>query len=244
MQIRRNGNNNRMARGAPETTSYQEEVEAMKRALEWVSVQAAHNVTILIVTDSQSLCEALSSSNEELWEIQGLIDACCQELTIQWVPGHAGVEGNELADRHAKAATSLDEEPRKVAFNSAKSHIKRIIGEKMTLSPEVKEAYSSFSRVTEARIKSRADQVLLAQLRSGHHKAFGDYQLRLNPESDPTCSRCMEAADSVKHWLTECPATLESRTRLFGRHDVGLKALTEHPEKCVALAKQFGVTSC
>ena len=148
-----------------------------------------------------------------------------------------GVDGNELADRHAKAATSLDEPPRKVAFSSAKSHIKRNIGEKMTPSADVKEGYSCFSRVKEARIKMRDEQALLAQLRSGHHQAFGDYQQRLHPESDPTCGGCNGAVDSVKHWLTECPATMVSRTRLFGRHDIGLMVLTEYPEKCVALAK-------
>ena len=102
-----------------------------------------------------------------------------------------------------------------------------------------------FGKTNPHRINSSTHRLLKLSNFSGRHlwmakRAYYKKGLLLKE----AISRCMEAADSVKHWLTECPATLESRTRLFGRHDVGLKALTEHPEKCVALAKQFGVTSC
>ena len=103
------------SKGAPATTSYEEEVAAMGKALEWVNDHAGERVSVLIITDSQSLCVALREGNENLNNIQMLIDTCDQEIMIQWVPGHAGIEGNELADKHAKDATKLNEPPRKIS---------------------------------------------------------------------------------------------------------------------------------
>ena len=233
-----------MVKGAEETSSYEEEVEAMKKALELINLNAGEGVSILIVTDSQSLCVSLSGPSTSLDEIHLLLDNCKHQLTIQWVPGHAGIEGNELADRHAKQATSLPEPPRSVTLGSAKSVINRTIGEKLPIRDDIAEAYSGFSRASEVQIQERDDQRLLAQLRSGQHKAFGDYHKRLNKEHDPTCHRCHLTADSVKHWLTECPATMETRAKLFQTRDNGLRVLSTHPMECVTLAKKFGVLSC
>ena len=231
-------------RGAQHTSSYEEEVEAMRRAVDWVNMNATEGVSILIVTDSQSLCIALCSQNDELDEIWNLLDECDQRMTIQWVPGHAGIEGNELADQHAKEATKLPDPPRGVSFNSAKAMINRAIGEKKPVRASIATAYSNLSRTKETLITSREEQRCLAQMRSTHHKAFGDYQQRLHADHDPLCHRCYMTNDSVPHFMTECPATMEERAKLFQSRENNLGVLTSHPEECVALAKKFGVMPC
>jgi len=231
-------------RGAQHTSSYEEEVEAMRRAVDWVNMNATEGVSILIVTDSQSLCIALCSQNDELDEIWNLLDECDQRMTIQWVPGHAGIEGNELADQHAKEATKLPDPPRGVSFNSAKAMINRAIGEKKPVRASIATAYSNLSRTKETLITSREEQRCLAQMRSTHHKAFGDYQQRLHADHDPLCHRCYMTNDSVPHFMTECPATMEERAKLFQTRENNLGVLTSHPEECVALAKKFGVMPC
>ena len=94
-------------KGAALTTSYEEECEAMKMAVSWIATYADESVEVLIVTDSQSLCKAIIEQNEGTDVLRTALDNCQQKIKIQWIPGHAGVEGNECADRHAKAAAKL-----------------------------------------------------------------------------------------------------------------------------------------
>ncbi len=231
-------------RGASHTSSYEEEVAAMHKAIEWVIGHATEAVSILIVTDSQSLCIALSGLNDELAAIQRLLDDCSNQLMIQWVPGHAGIEGNELADHHAKQAAKLPDSPRGVSYNSAKAFINRAIPEKHPTRAEISAAYSNFSRVKEARVTDRNEQRCLAQLRSTQHKAFGDYQQLLHSDHDPICHRCYLMNDSVQHFFTECPATRGERIKLFQRHDNDMGVLSSHTVESVTLAKKFGVLAC
>ena len=122
--------------------------------------------------------------------------------------------------------------------------INRAIGEKKPVRASIATAYSNLSRTKETLITSREEQRCLAQMRSTHHKAFGDYQQRLHADHDPLCHRCYMTNDSVPHFMTECPATMEERAKLFQTRENNLGVLTSHPEECVALAKKFGVMPC
>ena len=51
--------------------------------------------------------------------------------------------------------------------------------------PRPNQAYDGKTRKQEERIQPRSDQVLLAQLRSGKHKAFRKYQNALDGFTDP-----------------------------------------------------------
>ena len=141
-----------MVKGAQETSSYEEELEAMKQVIDWINAHAGEGVTILIVTDSQSLCRSLCDQSEGLEEIHLLLDECTHHLNIQWVPGHAGIEGNELADHHAKQAANLTEDPRSINLGSAKPVSNRSIKEKLPIREDVVCAYSCLSRTLEARV--------------------------------------------------------------------------------------------
>ena len=69
------------------------------------------------------------------------------------------------------------------------------------------EVYGALSKERESQVKTRADQSLLAKLRSGHYVGLRAYQNRIDGVSDPTCPQCGEEEQDLEHWLTRCPAT-------------------------------------
>ena len=85
-------------RGALYTCSYEEEVEAMRIATKWIKENCEPETKILICTDSQSLCMALQSLNPETDGIRHNLKDHKGEITIQWIPNHSNVLGNEMAD--------------------------------------------------------------------------------------------------------------------------------------------------
>ena len=101
--------------------------------------------------------------------------------------------------------------------------------------------YRYFSKEKEKDITTRADQVNLAQLCSGHHKSLKAYANRLDDEVDPTCPDCGEEPQDLKHWFEICKGVQITtlKQQMFGGEtvkDVGL--LTKCPKESVTLARR------
>ena len=98
----------------PIASSFTAETFALKQGLDWCR-PTSHLMTckfqsVLFLTDSRSALSILSSAPpyllpESLWNAWSLANNTI--LCFQWVPGHAGLPGNENADLLAKASASL-----------------------------------------------------------------------------------------------------------------------------------------
>ncbi len=143
-----------------------------------------------------------------------------------------------LADQAAKEATKIDEPPGLVSYGSACSLIKAIITDAQPTHERTKAVYSALSKEREKLIGSRADQVLLARLRSGHHMALRAYKHRIDSNTDPSCPRCEAPEHNLQHWLIECPGVLQVKQELFDEPVTGLETLTLHPKESVTLARR------
>ena len=172
------------------------------------------------------------------------INDCPARITIQWVPGHSNIPGNELADKEAKRATEEEGPGRAISIQGIKQVVNAVIKDEAISHERTRAVYACKSSAKEKLVTERNEQVGLARLRTGHHPGFKTYQHRLNDEEDPSCPRCKDTPglmqpyclDNVEHWL-ECDATAEARMRTFGRVNVGLEILTDDPRGSVALAR-------
>ena len=227
-----------MKRGRVLTCSYEEEKEALELVLNWIDNIGIEDKTVLIATDSQSLCQALLGSDPELAVLRNRIQTSPVRISIQWIPGHSEITGNEVADAAAKFATTLEGSPGAISYKSVASFINGMLKDPPTEHKRTKKVYSKFSIKTEAQIKTRDDEVLLAQLRSGKHKAFGDYKLKLDPNADTSCPLCKAPDYTLTHWLTKCKKLTTNRKRLFGRANPGLSVMSSHPLQTILLARE------
>ena len=142
----------------------------MSIALDWIQEHCAATAVFVIATDSQSLCQALIGYCAEVKELRRHILQLESQILIQWIPGHKGIEGIELADEAAKSATTLDEDPTPITLGSARAEIEATIKEDLSSHERSAQVYSKLSKKREAaEVMTRADQVLLARIRSGHH---------------------------------------------------------------------------
>ncbi|EUC60717.1 reverse transcriptase from mobile element jockey protein, putative, partial [Rhizoctonia solani AG-3 Rhs1AP] len=145
-----------------------------------------------------------------------------RSLTLQWIPGHSDISGNDRADQMADFGTQLvptpifectatwqkchaTDEARATwlsIWNNAKrsEHSQRFIPNL----PSLKLNKVFTEEPPPRRITSR-----LVQLITGHG-FFGEYRNRLFPDESPSCS-CGESIQTVPHLLFHCPHTEAQR---------------------------------
>ena len=230
----------RREKGAAFTCSYEEEVQAMITAARWIVDNCTGDEDIMICTDSQSLCMAMQSYNTETSCIRSMLHNHSGRVMIQWIPGHSEVPGNDLADEAAKEATELEAEQRSISFRSACMMVNKSIPNNLE-HPRTSTVYSRYSKEREKELKSRADQVLIAQIRSGKHKAFRQYQHDLDNTVSPICQRCESGENhDLEHWFLRCNGTLAAKQQLFFDENMeeGLALLTKCPANSIALARR------
>lgn len=154
-------------------------------------------------------------------------------LTITWVPGHAGVRGNEVVDAEAKRAAAQEETPSPsnsmllnnrlpTSASALKAHAKLMVTrdwhqiwseckQQTRLAKFDPRPPSSFVQKYYADC-NRKDSSLVTQLRSNHFP-LASYLYRIKAIDSNLCLRCQEP-ETIPHFLLQCPRYIDQRREL------------------------------
>ena len=184
-----------------------------------------HRLQIRFCTDSQSALQAIAAGPttrrdtlfESVWRTLAALSRR-GDITLQWVPAHCGVEGNEAADILASRGSSLSQRRVPVAYDAARGAIRRTTRRRWLETPQPewhRRAAGDLPDLIPSEIP-RADAVTVAQLRTGHSVLLAAYRHRLGFADTPNCADCgFDAADTAEHLLLSCPAHHNLRQSLF-----------------------------
>ena len=183
----------------------------------------------MISLDSQSALDAIASHKEKPSHlIEELLSNCHNashkhniNITLQWIPGHCGVFGNEQADALAKLGSSMPQPNTTTSFNTAKSLAKKYCKQawrsqweqndtgrslfKYQSAPDPKDAINQLER---------KHQCNIFRLRTGH-SLLNSHRSRLNPQIRPNCRHCNYQNETVEHHLLYCERLKETRKDLL-----------------------------
>jgi ribonuclease HI len=219
-----------------ECISYEAEVAAMSRAIQWLQGWLPHaRSRVAIITDSMATVLAVRRArNYNDAALRDMVQcllvlANSHSVEIHWVPSHVGIRGNEEADRMAGAGTQC-EQPTSRTWETVRRLLRRV----EHITPPTRGRYREIYKEAPASHNGpRNEQVLLSQLRAGFCPRTGHYRARINAGS-PNCGKCGEVERTADHWW-ECDSMIHARRTTWGAATLA-EALRD-PDKLIAYVR-------
>lgn len=191
------------------------ELLAIREAIRWVKDKQKDKIVIL--TDAKSACEALKNQDKALSNY--LVYDIYQETTntnmsIQWIPSHVGVEGNEVADQTAVNATkNRQDNYDTLTLGDTLKLAKREIWEKWTRKYKQQSTQKGVYHYQIAENPGKKiwshqlglttqEKITISRLRSGHCLTK-DRKYAWKWENNDLCDKCNET-ENIEHILYNC----------------------------------------
>jgi ribonuclease HI len=187
-------------------TALDAELFALSQALKMALKQQQPSV---VFTDSQSALELvkqgqnLPSIIREIWEDAERLKMRETPITLLWVPGHEGVEGNEEADQGAKKATK--------GGKNADPTVSILYLREWATRQKAKQKHPFFQALRNAK-KVLTSRFL--QLKCGH-AAIGSYMKRFKLSDSAKCTWCGNENENTTHDLLRCKKWTKQRKILI-----------------------------
>jgi len=189
-------------------SNFKAEMLAIHTAAEFLLTCKKQPQNICIFTDSLSVLQSLQSieSNPALDKLKISLSALnkVSATTLQWVPAHVGLPGNEQADQLAKAGSQLTQPSVPATYEETKT----LIRSKFKAHWEHTSGGYCAQR-DPLRKLDRDQQTLIFRLRTGHCRLRA--HLKRIGVSDTSLCICEQADETVSHMLQDCCLHEEKR---------------------------------
>ncbi|GFR68145.1 RNA-directed DNA polymerase from [Elysia marginata] len=175
-------------------------------------------------SDSKSVLEALQNESLQNSSLKSLFlttDSFLKiydvDLTLQWIPGHCNITGNEIADTLTKKGSTAQQQNTTTSFRTAQQIIRNNSTEEWLNGWATgKTGRSLFTYMATPNPKDsinsleRRDQVIIFRLRT-HHAPDNAHLNRIQPMTPPVCHFCDAPYETTTHLLFQCTSLQDLR---------------------------------
>ena len=189
--------------GGLQSSNYRAEILAICTAAEHLLESGKQIGNIIIFTDSLSTLQTLNSVDPDQ-TIQGLHSSLAKltaqhSASLQWVPAHVGLTGNERADRLAKIGSQVPQTQNPVTYRKRPRRFST--PGSMETGKTKNGGYQA--HLDPIRRLERAQQTTIFRLRTGHRGLRA--RLKRTGVSDSSLCECGQADQTPDHVLQSCP---------------------------------------
>ena len=224
-------------------TVFQAEITAISMAATYMISRDVTNKFVQFYIDSQSAIKALKSYlvfTKCVCECKRILNKLSEQNTVclNWIPGHEGQLGNEIADRLAKRGADLQTEgmePRmvtapcvtKTALENWFKNRQNISWKNRTDCRQTKLVLPDIDHNWKkcAKYLDRNGMRIITQIATGH-ASLKRHKFIMGLEDSPNCEMCGMEQTPI-HILTECPSLSGQRAMILNRPTVEVNMLSK-----------------
>jgi len=138
------------------------------------------------------------------------------EVNVQWILAHIGLEGNAAADQEAKRGSMLPQSYGPYLATKALRWHQRSIAEDRYLSDPHATVHRAFTGSQHCyqrwqRDWSRDQCIMVAQVCTGHSPLAAAYLHGIGRRESAICQQCQGAEETFEHLVFQCPAHDQAR---------------------------------
>ena len=196
------------------STNYKAEAEALKTAAAHIEASTHASLKVVLLTDALSVLQALQSNRDtEINDLSTALASLCRrhEVTLQWIPSHCNLPGNEAADSLAKEGTTKEQVDRSTSYPEVKTILKAKQHSKW------RHKHPRYNKADPYYLLTRREQVTVFRLRTGHNRLNYHLYSKLRIGHTEQCL-CGTGSQTTEHLLQFCPTYEPLRKGIWPDH--------------------------